>query len=124
MNAISLNLVVLRVPDIERAAVFYSVLGLEFTKHAHGKGPEHYAAELGGVIFELYPLTSDGESMKSVRLGFRVEQASDLIVRLEAGGGTIITPLRESPWGRRGVVDDPFGHRIEIVESTPASRGE
>src|SRR5581483_869325 len=33
-----LNLVVLRSPDIERAAVFYRALGLVLARHAHGLG--------------------------------------------------------------------------------------
>lgn len=42
----ALNLVVLRSPDIERSVEFYSRLGLHFSPHKHGKGPEHYSAEL------------------------------------------------------------------------------
>lgn len=45
MNAPRLNLVVLRVADLDRAAAFYRLLGFEFTKHAHGSGPEHYASD-------------------------------------------------------------------------------
>lgn len=47
---ITLNLVVLRSPDITRAAAFYSRLGLHFSKQRHGAGPEHYAAELPGAV--------------------------------------------------------------------------
>jgi catechol 2,3-dioxygenase-like lactoylglutathione lyase family enzyme len=50
-----INLIVLRVSDVERAEAFYRLLGFEFTRHAHGAGPEHYSAELNGVVFELYP---------------------------------------------------------------------
>lgn len=53
MSQIQLNLVVLRSLDIERARTFYEVLGLVFTKHAHGKGPEHLSAEIAGAVFEI-----------------------------------------------------------------------
>ena len=112
----SLNLLVLRVPDIERAANFYSVFGFTFTKHAHGKGPEHYAAELGPLVFELYPQMSAENSTKDTRIGFQVSDAATVIQRLENEGGTLVSPLKDSPWGPRAVVDDPFGHRIEICE--------
>lgn len=48
MSPISLNLVVLRSRDIDRAAEFYRCLGLEFTRHRHGIGPKHFAAEVTG----------------------------------------------------------------------------
>ena len=51
-----LNLVVLRARDMERAALFYSKMGLQFQKHRHGRGHEHYSSVVGGFVFELYPL--------------------------------------------------------------------
>ena len=55
MADIALNLVVIRAEDIDRAAAFYGLLGLEFQKHRHGSGPEHYASEERGIVFEIYP---------------------------------------------------------------------
>lgn len=49
MSTPRLNLIVLRVADIDRAAEFYRLLGVEFTKHAHGSGPLHYAADSNGL---------------------------------------------------------------------------
>lgn len=113
----ALNLIVLRVPDIDRAADFYSAVGLVFSKHSHGKGPEHCGAELGGLVFELYPQTSDEASTKHTRIGFSVANAAATIQRLEEKGAKIISPLKESPWGLRAVLDDPYGHRLEITEA-------
>src|SRR6266481_8894238 len=45
----TLNLVVLRCADIDRAMAFYSKLGLHFARHRHGTGAEHYSAELAGA---------------------------------------------------------------------------
>ena len=45
MPNVSLNLVVIRSTDFERAASFYAVLGLTFVKHRHGTGPEHSPAK-------------------------------------------------------------------------------
>ena len=72
VNNITLNLVVLRSPDIARAVAFYTQLGFHFTRHRHGSGPEHFAAELPGGVFELYPLAPDGPSTLGTRIGFRV----------------------------------------------------
>lgn len=118
MTSVSLNLVVFRVADLARAADFYSAFGLTFEKHAHGKGPEHLAADLGSTVFELYPQVGDEGSTKNVRVGFRVDDADLVLSRLQEKGALVISPLKDSQWGRRAVIDDPFGHRIEITEST------
>jgi lactoylglutathione lyase len=117
MNSVSLNLVVLRVPDINRAAEFYSAFGCVFAKHAHGKGPEHFAAEVGSTVFELYPEIGDAASTKGVRIGFQVADAASVLTVLEKKGAKVVSPLKDSPWGLRAVIDDPFGHRVEVSEA-------
>ena len=57
-----LNLLVLRSTDIEAARRFYELLGLSFTRHAHGSGPEHYAHEDERGVFEIYPVKAGGQS--------------------------------------------------------------
>ena len=111
-----LNLLALRAPDIERAQKFYSLLGFSFTKHAHGSGPEHYAAESESQVFEIYPQTGAEDSTKSTRIGFKVCGVDEVVARLVSGGATIISPVKDSPWGRRAVVSDPVGHKLELVE--------
>jgi lactoylglutathione lyase len=116
MNNVTLNLVVLRSPDLARAAAFYSRLGLKFTQHRHGSGPEHFAAELpGGGVFELYPV-ADGASTLGTRIGFRVPQVDEVIAALRDYPGAVISAPRDSEWGRRAVVVDPDGHKVELVQ--------
>ena len=50
-----LNLVVLRVADIDRSAEFYSRLGIVFDKHSHGTGPVHCAAVFAGTVLNCTP---------------------------------------------------------------------
>ena len=112
-----MNLVVLRSPNIARAAAFYSRLGLEFRRHRHGSGPEHFSAELsGGGVFELYPV-SDGASTLGVRVGFRVPSVDDAVAALSEYPGAVLTAPQSSEWGRRAVVADPDGHRVELIQS-------
>ena len=120
MNNITLNLVVLRSPDIARAAAFYSRLGLQFSQHRHGSGPEHFAAELPGGVFELYPLAADGASTLGTRIGFRVPSVDAAIAALSDYPNAVVTAPRDSEWGRRAVVADPDGHRVELLESRAA----
>jgi predicted enzyme related to lactoylglutathione lyase len=117
VNIIALNLVVLRSADMARAAAFYARLGLQFSQHRHGTGPEHFAAELPGGVFEIYPLSADGGSTLGTRIGFRVPSVDDALAALSDFPDAVLTPARDSKWGRRAVVADPDGHRIELVQS-------
>jgi lactoylglutathione lyase len=120
MSAPFLNLVVLRAPDIEKAQRFYSLLGLSFTKHAHGTGPQHYAAESAAQVFEIYPQVGTEDSTKSIRIGFSVHALDALVARLVGGGAEVISTPKDSPWGRRAVLSDPIGHKIELIEDAVA----
>ena len=111
-----INLVVIRSADIERAARFYERLGLSLTRHRHGSGPEHYACESEPVVFEIYPLSHETEATTGTRLGFRVASIAEAVATLEETGATVVSPPKQSPWGRRAVITDPDGHRIELTE--------
>lgn len=115
-----LNLIVLRARDPDAAARFYSALGLNFSKHRHGNGPEHYAHEMGAVVLEIYPDATSGPT-QALRLGFAVEDVAATLALAIAAGATLTTPATESPWGLRAVITDPEGHRIELTQ--PAQPG-
>ena len=110
-----LNLVVLRSSDIDRAIVFYREIGLLFTRHAHGSGPEHYSSEVSGLVFELYPLTPKSSPTIGTRIGFRVNSVDDVVTTLSKLGAEIVTHPTDSQWGRRAVVKDLDGHLVELV---------
>jgi lactoylglutathione lyase len=113
-----LNLVVLRAVDIERAASFYREMGFLFTRHAHGSGPEHFASDVNGMVFEIYPMTPKSTPTTGVRIGFKVDDVDGIVNMLSKIGTTVVTPPSDSEWGRRAVVKDFDGHIIELV--TPA----
>jgi predicted enzyme related to lactoylglutathione lyase len=116
MPDITLNLVVLRSVDLERAASFYGALGIEFSRERHRSGPEHLACQLGAVVLEIYP--RDGTTEDSpARIGFEVVSVADALAAVRSTGGVVIAPPKESPWGLRAVVADPDGHRVELLES-------
>lgn len=108
------NLLVIRSADIDRAVTFYQALGLAFVKHAHGTGPEHFACELADFVFEIYPLDDQMPATTSTRLGFKVNHTDETVDALRTLGATIICEASDSPWGRRAVVDDFDGHRVEL----------
>lgn len=117
MSVISLNLVVLKTPDMERAVAFYSQLGLEFARHRHGNGPEHYAADLDGSVLEIYPLLPEGAPTFGTRIGFRVASVDRKLAAFVDYPDAILIPAMVSEWGRRAVLSDPDGHRVELLEA-------
>ncbi len=116
-SSTSLQLVVLRTSDLERAAEFYHCLGLQLVRHKHGNGPEHFAAETSAGVFELYPLSKVGSSTQGARIGFQVPSVDAAIARVIGHSPTaVITAPHDSEWGRRAVIADPDGHRVELTE--------
>ena len=109
MAETTLNLVVIRASEMEKLAQFYQQIGLTFTKHRHGSGPEHYSAEMNGCVFEIYPRRNETDSTTSVRLGFRVADIGTLIRTLAEAGIKIVADVAESEWGRRAVVETRTG---------------
>ncbi len=117
MTRSRLNLIVIRVANLERAGEFYALLGLGFERHTHGKGPEHLAAEDQGMVFELYPASEKQPVSSSTRIGFAVEDVDALFQVLTAvPGAKSVAEPQDSEWGRRAGVADPDGHRIELTE--------
>jgi lactoylglutathione lyase len=118
-----LNLVVIRSADPERLAAFYGNIAPQFEKHVHGNGPEHFASTCGQVTFEIYPRRDDQDATTPVRLGFSVPDVDDAVTKLLGAGARLVAAAKDSPWGRRAVVDDPEGHRIELTQ-IPGSLGK
>lgn len=115
-----LNLVVLRTADLASARSFYEGLGLSFVEEQHGTGPVHLSCERGGMVLELYP-GKPGQAPERLNagatmLGFSVESVDEALRKLNALKVTIVTPPKDSPWGKRMVVLDPDGRAIEISE--------
>ena len=113
-----LNLLVLRVTDIEISKKFYNLLGVEFEEHQHGKGLRHFAAELGGVTFELYPCTEEYPLSSSTRIGFRVNDMKKVLKQLHVNGIEPLLEPKQTEWGIRTVIEDPDKHRVELVQES------
>lgn len=93
-----LGLVVVYTERLGECVEFYRGLGLGLVVERHGRGPEHFAVELGGgVVCEWYPVAAGGVATGAgLRLGFVVGAA---------GCGL--------PVGRHVVVD-PDGRKVEV----------
>lgn len=109
-----LNLLVIRSPDIDRAARFFQALGLLIERHAHG-GVEHYTSEVDGFVFEIYPLKLGSAPTTAARFGFAVDSVDELVSMVSAIGAVVVEAPHDSEWGRRAVVKDLDGHVVELV---------
>ncbi|QDV26090.1 VOC family protein [Aureliella helgolandensis] len=117
MNKVRCNLVVIRSKQLDAAARFYGALGLRLIKHRHGSGPEHFASEIDTPTFEIYPLTNEATATTGVRIGFAVESVDQVFEHLLSVGGQAVSAPKNSPWGRRAVIADTDGHRVELTSA-------
>ena len=91
----SINLVVIRSTDVDRTLSFYRTLGLDFEQHQHGSGPLHYAAEVEGIVFEIYATSTTNPNTAMIRLGFSVDSIDELLPSLEIVGAQVVSAPKE-----------------------------
>jgi predicted enzyme related to lactoylglutathione lyase len=111
-----IRLLVLRSAKIEAMLAFYTTIGLRFEQEQHGTGPKHYSAQIGGMVFELYPLGNKDAGDTTTRLGITVDDLGKTLDRLKAVSAVVSREPEATPWGRRAVVRDPDGRSIELYE--------
>ena len=118
ISSLQLNLLVIRSAEPARLAEFYSLLGLQFIYHQHGtKGTWHYSANVGELVFEIYPLlAAQGQVDTSLRLGFQILNLEQLMEELKRNNVKVVVPAKAGEWGYRAVVEDVEGRRVELVE--------
>lgn len=111
----AVSLVVIQAADLDRSRLFYESLGVKLQRERHGMGIEHFSADLGGTVFEIYP--SHGTAQTRSRIGFRVGSVLAAVEAVLGLGANMASPPSDGPWGMRAVVIDPDGHRVELTES-------
>ncbi len=109
-----LSFVVIKTIDPERIKRFYELLGITFEEEKHGNGPKHFAATLGSVVLEIYPLRPS-ETSDRTALGFTVSNVSGVFDALCAVGYVYSTPF-ERDGKRIFTVFDPDGRYIELTQ--------
>ena len=112
----TVNLIVIRVADLDRSQQFFESLGITFSRERHGNGPEHLVAKIIDLVFEIYPL-GNGLSTSATRLGFQVDSLQNAIDAVVKCGAEIVTSPADGPWGIRAVIKDLDGHRIELCQT-------
>jgi catechol 2,3-dioxygenase-like lactoylglutathione lyase family enzyme len=113
----ALSLVVIRSLDTQRAVAFYEALGLRFDRERHGQGPEHWAAEVGPTVLEIYPLTSPSQATTGMRLGFRVPCVQEAVAELSRRGAAVVSGPKEVGPVVEAVLRDGDGHTIHLTQT-------
>jgi lactoylglutathione lyase len=104
-----------RLPE---AVEFYRAIGVPLEEERHDDGPEHAAADVGGVHIAIWEAPEmDGRAPRwrssgSSFPGFYVESLDAVAQAL--AGATMLAAHEVKPWGCRIVLQDPDGRPVEI----------
>lgn len=110
-----INLIVLKTSHPAELASFYTHLGITFQHHRHETGPLHYAAEIDGVVFEIYPLPKNRDKADdTLRFGFTVDDLRATVEKLKSAGAKIVQEPVVTEWGYGAVVEDLDGRKVEL----------
>lgn len=112
-----LKLLVLRTPDPQALAHFYSQLGLSFEYHQHDNSPYHYSTYLRETVLEIYPLSKNQQQADStLRLGFELDHFDEILQQLARQNVKIVAAPVQTEWGVVAVIEDPDGRKIELYK--------
>lgn len=113
-----LKLIVVRSTKMEKTVEFFTIMGMRFQSEKHGNGPVHFSAEFDDLVFEIYSVKNLGESDRTTRLGFAVNDPVAVIAEIKSRGFSVVEELKETNWGIRAVVRDPDDRPIEVYAAT------
>ena len=114
----NIRLIVIRSADPDRLVHFYRLLGFVFEEHQHGKGPLHYAANIGACVLEIYPLAKNQASPDlNLRIGFTLDHFEESIAQLQKEQTFFVQEPMDNEFGFLAVVTDPEGRKIELYRS-------
>jgi predicted enzyme related to lactoylglutathione lyase len=111
------NLIVIKSCQIHELKKFYTLLGIDFEYHRHGKGVFHYAGKIGNCTFEIYPLPQNMEieNATNLRLGFKVSNLEALIQKMEHNNYKIIKFPYQTEFGYIATIEDLDGRKIDLT---------
>jgi lactoylglutathione lyase len=105
--------------DPAKTAAFYRALGVDLADEDHGEGPVHFATDLGGVHFAIYPAHEAGRAPARGGAGasfpgFFVTSLDRVTTALADLGAPVLQAHQEMQWGCRILAEDPDGRPVEI----------
>jgi predicted enzyme related to lactoylglutathione lyase len=119
--AVRFGALVLFTSSLETTVAFYRAMGIDLAEEDHGDGVLHFAAELEGCHFAVFPASGTSRS-PGLRepgcsfAGIAVESLRATLESVEKLGAPVLEDPTRYPWGIRAVVADPDGRPVEIFE--------
>lgn len=86
----------------------------------HDDGSLHFACDVGGAHIAVYgaPKAKSRPARKhAAMLGFRVASLVKTVAALRRVGAKVVVEPQKVPWGRRSIVQDPDGRKLELNEA-------
>jgi predicted enzyme related to lactoylglutathione lyase len=120
MSEPELNLIVLSTAKGIAALDFYRALGFRFEMTSSAEGLDYYACYLGETVIEIHPGSAGTASQpcqgSSVMLGLKVDNIDEVLAKAQKLSKITLPAAHESRWGRRVVLTDPDGRKIQLIE--------
>jgi lactoylglutathione lyase len=107
--------------DAAKTAAFYRAVGVGLAEEDHGEGPVHFAADLAGVHFAVYPAHEIGRAPARGAAGasfpgFYVTSLDRVTAALAGLGAPVLQAHQQMSWGCRILAEDPDGRPVEVNE--------
>ncbi len=113
--------IILHTGKLDEMVRFYRALGIPLEEESHDGGPLHYACQLGGIHFAIYPGPSGQAPGRrrggATQVGFQMDSLEATLADARAAGAEILQEPEEVPWGRRAVIADPDGRPVELNQA-------
>ena len=118
--ATEIGALVLFTGRLQEIVSFYRLLGVPLEVEDHGDGADHFACDLGGTHFAVFP-SEAGDALPhraggSQFVGLTVASCAGTLDSVRKSGAAVVEELREMPWGTRALVRDPDGRTVEIFQ--------
>src|SRR5690349_19225614 len=109
-----LNFVLAHVPSIEEALPFYTE---KLELKIEGQVPGFVQFELPAGQGAIYALCEEGPAMpSSIELWWYVDNAEATLATLQAREVPILEGIKDEPFGRTLIIQDPAGNKIHILQ--------
>jgi lactoylglutathione lyase len=112
---------IIETADVDRSVSFYrTVAGLDLQREQHDPDDEvHFAVDVDGCHVAIFggdqagtapAARAAGETM----VGFAVGSVEVAVEAARSLGARVLQEPEDYPWGRRALVEDPDGRRVEV----------
>lgn len=105
--------------DAVKLAKFFAALGFTVEKQATPEGRQYVLAKATSIELSIFPSRTP-QPADDFSMTLMVDDVAAAAARAEAAGGTIASPIKPIPGGKKCVVASPEGLRVVLAEKSGA----